>query len=150
VTAFRGAGRSAISGGTVVDVSVAAAWCFEDEVSPFTEAVLDEVVRSGARVPMLWAFEVANVLAMAERRGRVDADRVAQFLEVMLALPVHFDQREVHELTPDLVRVTRIHRLTAYDSAYLDLALRTGLRLATSDVRLREAADRAGVTLFEA
>jgi len=137
-------------GGTIVDASVAAAWCFEDEASAFTEAALDEVVRNGASVPALWIFEMANVLAMAERRGRVDAERVARFLDALLALPVRVDHREAAALAPALVRVSRAQRLTAYDASYLELAMRTGLSLATRDAALRTAAEHVGVTLFDA
>ena len=132
----------------VVDVSVAAAWCFEDEVSAFTDAALDAVVRGGARVPALWVVEMANVLAMAERHGRLDAARVDRFLEALLALPVTLDHGAAAALAPTLLRLARVHRLTAYDASYLELALRTGLPLATRDAALRRAADRAGVTLF--
>ena len=133
----------------IVDASVALAWCFEDEASPYTEAALDEVVRNGARVPALWIFEMANVLAMAERRGRLDADRVARFLDAMLALPVRVDPREVASLAPALVRIARAQQLTAYDASYLELAMRRGLPLATRDVALRTSAERMSVLLFD-
>jgi hypothetical protein len=70
------AGRSVPSGGAlahgglVVDASVAAAWCFEDEASPFTDGVLDEVVHRGAEVPALWLFEMSNVLSVGATRPR--------------------------------------------------------------------------------
>lgn len=132
----------------VVDVSVAAAWCFEDAVSAFTDAALDAVVRGGARVPALWVVEMANVLPMAERHGRLDAARVDRFLEALLALPVTQDDGAAAALAPTLRRLARVHRRTASDASYLELALRTGLPLATRDAALREAADRAGVTHF--
>jgi len=147
VSARRGA-SAAVGGGIVVDASVAAAWCFDDEVSPFTEAALDEVVRNGARVPALWLVEMTNVLAMAERRGRLDAERVDGFLEGLLALPVDLDHGEPGVLWPALVRIARAQRLTAYEAAYLELAMRLGLPLATQDASLRTAAERVGVTLF--
>lgn len=141
-------GRGVAAGGIVVDASVAAAWCFEDEASPYADAALDEVVRSGARVPALWPFEMGNVLALAERRGRLDAERVERFLEALLVLPLSLDRRETDTLVPSLVRVARAHRLTAYDASYLELAMRAGLPLATGDATLRAAARRAGVSLF--
>lgn len=137
-------------GGVVLDASVAAAWCFEDEASPFTDAVLDEVVRRGARVPALWLFEMSNVLAVAERRGRVDSERVTRFLDALLALPIQVDHPEPSFLAPALARVSRDQGLTSYDAAYLELAMRSGLPLATRDVGLRAAAERAGVLLVEA
>jgi predicted nucleic acid-binding protein len=134
----------------VVDASVTAAWCFEDEASPFAEAALDRVVQVGAHVPALWAFEMSNVLAMAERRGRVQADRAHQLLDGLLALPIIRDDRDPALSAPDLMRLARAHDLTAYDAAYLELAMRLGQILATRDTALQRAATRAGVSLFSA
>jgi predicted nucleic acid-binding protein len=134
----------------VVDASVAAAWCFEDEVSPFTESVLDAVVRDGARVPALWIVEMANLLTMAERHGRLDAARVDQVLAALAALPLTLGHGDVGSQTPTLVRLARAHHLTSYDAAYLELAMRTGLPLATRHGSLQTAAERVGVSLFDA
>ncbi len=134
--------------GVIVDASVAASWCFEDETSAFTEAVLDDVTQNGARVPALWLFEMSNVLATAERRGRIDTERVARFLQALLALPVEVDHVEKTALLPALVRIARSHSLTAYDASYLELAMRSGLPLATRAAALQAAAERVGVTLF--
>lgn len=130
-------------------MSVAAAWCFEDEASPFGDAILDAVVRRGARVPALWLFELSNVLTVAERRGRVDAERAARMLDALLALPISVDRPEASFLLPALARVSRDQGLTSYDAAYLELAQRSGLPLATRDLALRAAADRTGVALVE-
>lgn len=132
-----------------MDASVTAAWCFEDEASPFTDAVLDEVVRHGARVPALWLFEIANVMAVAERRGRVAGERVARFLDALLALPISVDHPDARFLLPALARVSRDQGLTSYDAAYLELALRSRLPLATRDGAIRAAAERTGVPLLE-
>jgi predicted nucleic acid-binding protein len=132
-----------------VDASVASAWCFEDEASPGTDAVLDEVVRLGARVPALWLFEMANVLTLAERRGRVDNEQVGRFVDALLALPIQVDRAEPAFLVPALARISRDERLTSYDAAYLELAIRSGLPLATRDGALQAAAERAGVALKE-
>jgi predicted nucleic acid-binding protein len=99
-------------------------------------------------VPALWVVEMANVLAMAERHGRLDAARVGRFLDALLALPVTLDHGATATIGPALVRLARVHRLTAYEASYLELAVRTGLPLATRDAALRRAADGAGVTLF--
>ena len=140
------------SGGVpiVIDVSVSAAWCFEDETSDLSEAALDHVAGSAALVPRLWTFEMANVLALAARRGRIDAKRVERFLSVLSAMPVRFDDVDPQRLARDLVAIARVHELTAYDAAYLELSLRSGAMLATQDGQLANAAERAGVTLFGA
>ena len=132
----------------VVDASVSAAWFLEDETSSLTEAALDQVVRDGAAVPAVWAFEMANVLVMAERRGRIDPARATSIRVALLALPVHTDDAEPLSLVLAIVGMARAHRLSAYDAAYLELSVRTGLVLATRDAGLRAAAERLGVPLF--
>lgn len=106
-------------------------------------------MHQGARVPALWLFEISNVLTLAERRGRVDSDWVTRSLEAFLALPIQVDRQEPSVLAPALARVSRDQGLTSYDAAYLELAMRSGLPLATRDVALRAAAERAGVTLVQ-
>jgi predicted nucleic acid-binding protein len=132
-----------------VDASVTSAWCFEDEATPSTDGVLEAVVRRGARVPALWLSEMANVLTSAERRGRVDSEQVSHFLEALMALPIEIDHPEPAFLVTALARISRDERLTAYDAAYLELALRSGLPLATRDGALKAAAERLGVALEE-
>jgi predicted nucleic acid-binding protein len=134
--------------GLVVDASVAAAWCFEDEASPYTDGVLERVARSGAHVPAVWPFEMASVLVVALRRERIDADRAGRFLDALLALPTEVDRREAHLLLPSLTRVAGRYGLSAYDAAYLELAMRSGLAIATTDARLVDAARQAGVVVF--
>ncbi|MCL2544169.1 MAG: type II toxin-antitoxin system VapC family toxin [Nocardioidaceae bacterium] len=128
----------------VVDASVTMAWCFEDEATPETDQLLDQVATSGCMVPALWRGEVANVLLVAERRGRIKPAQRDRFLALLDRLPV------IVEITsPDsaaLVWLADKHALSSYDAWYLWLAIRTGARLATLDQRLLGAASSAGVT----
>jgi len=133
----------------VVDTSVTAAWCFEDETTPFTESILDRVALDGAVVPGIWPFEMANVLAVAERRGRLEPSRSTQFLDTLQGLSIAVDQQESAAVLRSVIPVSRTYGLSAYDAAYLELALRTDAVLATSDGRLRTAAKRAGVAVLE-
>lgn len=94
-------------------------------------------------------MEMANVLIMAERHGRMDAEHAERVLASLLALPIHLEHREPQALAPAILRTARAHRLSAYDAAYLELAMRAGLPLATNDASLRAAADRVGVPLFK-
>jgi predicted nucleic acid-binding protein len=134
----------------VVDTSVSAAWFLEDETSSLTEAALDQVVRDGAAVPAVWPFDMANVLVMAERRGRIDPARAASIRVALLSLPVHVDEAATLSLVSAIVGMARVHRLNAHDAAYLELSVRTGLALATRDAELRAAAEQLGVHLFGA
>lgn len=130
----------------VVDTSVTMAWWFEDEITPATEAVLDRLATEDALVPALWALEVANVLLVAERRGRITEAQAARFVALLRELPLTLDLAP-----PDLDALLASghrHRLSAYDAAYLALAEREGLPLATLDKALRNAALTAGISLL--
>jgi predicted nucleic acid-binding protein len=138
----------------VVDASVTAAWCFEDETDEYTEAALDAVASEGAVVPGIWPFEMANVLALAERRGRLTATRAGEFLISLDELAIDVDGlawlgRSGRAVLDALLPVSRRTELTAYDAAYLDLAIRRALPLATRDERLRAAALRETLVLFD-
>ncbi len=130
----------------VLDCSVAVAWCIDDEAAPETDALLDRVRDEGAVVPMLWHLELANVLLQAERRGRLSVRDVAARLALLDALPIATDDEAPGRVRDGVLALARADRLTAYDAAYLELALRTGADLATKDAALAKAARRAGVT----
>jgi predicted nucleic acid-binding protein len=123
-------------------------WCFEEEATPQTEAVLDSLV-SGERgvVPAIWPFEVANGLVVAERRRRISEAQATAFLEVLTGLPISVEHSQVGQLM-GVTAVARFHQLAVYDAAYLHLAARLGAKLATVDGRLSAAAARAGVALM--
>lgn len=127
----------------VIDASVTLAWCFEDEATPLTEALLDRVAEEGAAAPALWEYEVSNALLVAERRRRISEAQAARLVELMQQLPVAVDR--VPTPMPTLLAVARQHDLSTYDAAYLAMAERRGLPLATLDTRLRAAAGRGGV-----
>ncbi|HMS89710.1 MAG TPA: type II toxin-antitoxin system VapC family toxin [Acidimicrobiales bacterium] len=129
----------------VVDTSVAMAWVFEDEATPATDALLERLRDGSAVVPSLWRFEVANVLAVAERRGRITEAQSVRFSRLLGALPIDVDDDPA--TLQELVHTARHHGLSAYDASYLLLALRLGAPLATLDGRLRDAAKTAGVGL---
>ena len=128
----------------VLDTSVTMAWCFENEVTPYTEAVLDRLETTTALVPPVWQLEVANVLLVGERRKRLTQAQTARFVQLLRALPIVFEEREG---LAAVLAVGREHGLSAYDASYLTLALASGAPLATSDAKLRAAAERAGVPL---
>lgn len=131
----------------VLDASVAMAWCFEDERDPVAERCLDRLSAEDARVPALWAYEVSNVLVVAQRRGRLTEAAVTQFLALVGELPIDVTPEE--PVPAALVATAARHDLSAYDAAYLVLAERHGLPLATLDRRLAAAARKAGVLLLD-
>ncbi|HLS14709.1 MAG TPA: type II toxin-antitoxin system VapC family toxin [Beutenbergiaceae bacterium] len=132
----------------VLDTSVTMAWCFADESTPATEALLDQLVEQEAWVPPLWHLEVVNVLLVAERRGRLSQAQSERFLELLAALPIRTADSSPE--AAQLLGLGRHHRLSAYDAAYLALAGRHGLPLATGDRGLAEACQAAGVEALRA
>lgn len=130
----------------VLDASVALSWCFEDEGGRYTDSVIDSLRSSEAVVPALWTFEVVNGLATAERRRRISEGEAGEFLRVLLELPIRVEFESDLET---LLDVARRAKLSGYDAAYLELALRQRLPLATIDRQLRTAAGAIGVTLFK-
>jgi len=112
--------------------------------------VLTALETTCAVVPAVWPFEVATALAIAERRMRITAEGIAAFLETLRRLPIQVERREAIGLCQATVRLAREHGLTAYDAAYLDLAKREQMHLATLDHDLPEACralDKASVAI---
>lgn len=129
----------------VLDASVTLAWCFEDEGGQYVDSVLEALQSGEAVVASHWGLEVANGLLVAERRGRVRAQEVPSLVRFMLALPIAVDPPERARGLTSVHRLARTHGLSAYDAAYLELAVRHGVPLATLDTALRGAAESEGV-----
>lgn len=131
----------------VVDASVVLAWCFADEASDVADRVLDHLVSDGALAPSIWPLEVANALRTAERRGRLQLADFPRVSELLVSLPVQVELVDLDDAVGDVLDFARRLDLTAYDAAYLELAARRGVALATIDDRLRAACIRSGVDL---
>jgi predicted nucleic acid-binding protein len=136
--------------GFVLDASSVLAWCFEDEGGPEADALIERVAAQGAAVPGLWSLEIANGLVTGERRGRVKPAESAAFVAMIEELPIVADGATGARALHETLSLAREHRLSAYDAAYLELAMRLGLPLATGDRNLKAAAERAGVVLIGA
>src|ERR1700712_1274356 len=120
----------------VIDASVALSWCFEDEATPETDAIAHEIARTGAFVPSLFHLEISNVLLQAERRGRISIADATQRLELISRLPLEVDLQTSSRATDQIMVLARAENLTVYDAAYLELAIRKALTLATKDRQL--------------
>jgi predicted nucleic acid-binding protein len=134
----------------VVDASIALAWALPDETSTYADAVLAVVEQDGLRVPSLWAREVANGLVVAYLRKRITPADESAFLAALSQLSIDVEE------TPSALSVVREgtaaamrYGLTAYDAAYVDLASRERLTLATLDKDMRKAAEQAGIVIFQ-
>lgn len=132
----------------VIDSSITLAWFFDDERSAAADAVLRQVADSGAVAPSLWKLEVANALQMAVRRKRIDAAFRDASLADLRALAVTIDPETDRQAWATTLHLAERCRLTLYDAAYLELAQRLGLPLATLDQELRTAGNAIGVAML--
>ncbi len=132
----------------VLDASLALAWYFKDEADPYADAVAARFSTARARVPLIWHLEVANAVLMGERRQRSTEAQAAKWLAYLGALPIVVDDETNDHAWGEMLNLARAHRLSAYDAAYLELALRRGLPLATRDDKLTAAASVVGVPPF--
>ena len=131
----------------VLDASVAAAWTLPDEASPEAAALLDKAA-DGVLAPFHYPSEIANVVLMAQRRGRVLESELPGIRRTLERVPVEIDSDSVRSLWSEVYPLAQTHNLSLYDALYLELALRRGAPLASFDKRLRDAAIRAGVELI--
>ena len=134
--------------GFILDCSVTMAWCFDDEATPYTEGVQDQLADMRAVVPTIWPLEVANAALVGERRKRLDEARSTRFFSLLSGLPIIVDFGTSGKAFSDVVHLARAHNLSSYDAAYLELAIRWGLPLACLDGKLKAAATAVGVMLF--
>ncbi len=128
----------------VIDNSVFMAWCMGDEDDPTANNAMLRMIDEGGVVPRIWWYELRNALLMSERRGRISQQQVLDTLADSQALGISIDDGHDEAQVLDLAR--RLE-LTVYDSAYLEVALRRSLPLATLDDRLRKAAETIGVAV---
>lgn len=133
----------------VLDASMTMAWCFADEATPYTTAVRRSLADATALAPSIWPLEVANVLLIAERRGRLTDVETQELVAFLHTLPVEVVSVPLEHVFQDILALARAHNLTSYDAAYLALALRENLPLASLDNRLCTAAGNVGVPLVD-
>lgn len=132
----------------VLDASIALIWCFEEEQTQPVMALLDRLTDAGAVVPQLWPMEALNGLLIAERRGRIARTVRVGLAGFLRQLPVTIDEETTTRLWEATSHLAERRRLTAYDAAYLELAMRLSLPLATADRALIAAAGAEGVRLL--
>ena len=132
----------------VLDASTTLAWYFDDETTPETDAVLEQVARAGAVVPSLWRLEVANAFQMALRRNRITRSYRDDVLAQLRDMPISIDPETDAQAWTATLSLSERFSLTLYDATYLELAHRQNLPLATRDQELRSAANSLEIKLF--
>ena len=120
----------------VLDCSVTMSWIFSDESTPDTTDLLRSLTEDVAVVPQIWSLEVANVLLVATRKGRIQRHEQTRLVAAIKALPIEVDRDSHSQALTATLNIAAEHSLSAYDAAYLELALRRSLPLATLDKRL--------------
>jgi predicted nucleic acid-binding protein len=133
----------------VVDGSVTLAWLFHDEQDPYADAIIAKLPYLEMLVPRLWHLEVANVLLVGERRKRCTQADTTTWLSFLSGLPVVVDGATEARAWSDIINLARQHDLSEYDAAYLELALREAVPLATLDAKLEAAARAVGVAIYQ-
>ena len=133
----------------VIDNSIVMAWCFVDEASPYADAVLDSLTHAVAVVPASWPLEVINVLLVAERRERLQESDSVRFITLLSRLPIVVDRSWPERAMKDLLTLGRATTISSYDAAYLELAMRQGLPIATLDQKMLKSAKRADIPVLD-
>jgi predicted nucleic acid-binding protein len=134
----------------VLDNSVTMRWCFDAGAHPYADHVLERLETSAgeAFVPVLWRYEVSSVLARAQIKGFLPAHKGATFLVSLADLAINVDPDSAGHVLTRVHKLAIQYRLTSYDAAYLELAQRRNLSMATLDDELRAACRSAGVGLL--
>ncbi|MFO0697807.1 MAG: type II toxin-antitoxin system VapC family toxin [Nitrospira sp.] len=132
----------------VLDASVALAWCFPDEQSPYADQVLQALEGRSVLVPAIWPLEIANGLLVGERRKRLSQAEVVRFIDLLEILPVQEVSVPISTQIAGVLPVAREYGLSAYDAPYLDVAIKHGADLATADDMLEKAARKAGISIL--
>ncbi len=131
----------------VLDNSVVTGWYIPDQATAYTQTIAQRLETDRAIVPALWQLEFANVLKTACTRGKLSLENAREIVVTIAALPIELDSG----LAPSprqLLDLAMRYSLSSYDAAYLELALRHGIPIASQDVKLKEASLQAGVVVL--
>lgn len=132
----------------VLDSSVALAWVLPDEGNVYADELLERLIADGAVVPPIWPLEIGNVLLVALRRGRIRQEEFEAIVDRLARLPIEIDNEATDHALASVLLLAAGLGLTTYDAAYLDLAQRRNLPLATLDRRLRSASTTANLEVL--
>ena len=132
----------------IIDCSITMTWCFRDEATEASSRIQERLASETALVPGHWFLEVANVLAMAEKRRRITSAKSDEFVRLLQLMDFEVNDEGPGRAFEHVLPLCRAQGLTSYDAAYLDVALRHRLPLATLDKDLRAAARKLGIKVL--
>lgn|SRR3990167_7236454 len=132
----------------VLDASIALAWCFSDESTQKTLALLESLAVSTAFAPEIWPLEVGNILVQAQRQKRITYAKITEYLSLLNNLNIKIDRETTPRALHEILSLAYTEKLSTYDATYLELAMRLGLPLATKDAQLGKTAARLGVEVY--
>ena len=135
----------------VLDNSVTTRWLLMSEKAAdqrYSEKILNSLADNQAFVPNLWHLEVVNLLINAEKRKEIVSGDIERFISQLDMLPIHVDSLTANQAFNRTLGLAIAYKLSSYDAAYLELAVREGLALATLDKHLASAANKVGVAIF--
>jgi predicted nucleic acid-binding protein len=135
--------------GIAIDASVALAWCFPDEASNYADSVLLAVENLTVIVPTIWAVEITNALLVGERRKRIRQPEIRRYVDLLKGLSIVEERQRFSETVSNVLPLAREYDLSAYDAAYLDVAVRHEIPLATLDGAMQKACTAAGIEIFK-
>lgn len=132
----------------VLDCSLAMSWLFPDEKTAGTINLQEYLDKNKAIVPEIWPVEVGNVLWVAEKKQKISPYQSNQFKNLLELLPIEIDKKTSDLALNRILELAREYKITVYDACYLELSLRVSAPLATLDVELAEAAQKAGIPVL--
>lgn len=133
----------------VLDCSITMSWFFHDEINEYSELVMDKLQTGGAIVPQIWTYEVINTLIVGERKKRIQNSQSFWILERLQQLPICVDNGKPDKIMPEILVLSSKYNLSAYDAAYLELAVRLSLPVATRDRVLAKSVIDSGLKLLQ-
>lgn len=132
----------------VLDASIALSWCFQDEATATTDMLLEKAREEVIYAPVIWPLEITNVLLGAEKKNRITYAEMTLLIDLLQKLQIEIDEGAVFRSFTDILSLAHAEGLTSYDAAYLELALRKNLPLATKDKQLLRVAKSLGVATY--
>lgn len=132
----------------VLDSSVALAWILPDEHSDAVDQIADRLENDVAVVPAVWPLEVLNALLTASRRARIGAEDMQRLLSHLASLPIEVEQIDMAQTLKAVSALAQHHGITSYDAAYVEVAKRRGVPVATLDRKLKEVSLAEGLSVI--